>query len=88
MSQDIGDFLKEEIRGPAGFSCVTGSGWKFEEPAMNDLTDSVFRDKYITLECDGGGCLHYSQVPGYVVKSPQLGKLLPVKIASSFLEAT
>lgn len=43
MSQDIGDFLKEEIRGPASFSCVTGSGWKFEEPAMNDLTDSVFR---------------------------------------------
>jgi hypothetical protein len=64
---DIGDFLKEEIRGPAQFSCKTGSGCKFEEPAMNELIDSVFGDTYITLQCEGGECLHYSQVPGYVV---------------------
>lgn len=64
---DIGDFLKEEIRGPAQFSCKTGNGCKFEEPAMNDLIDSVFGDSYITLQCEGGECLHYSQVPGYVV---------------------
>lgn len=64
---DIGDFLKEEIRGPAQFSCKTGSGCKFEEPAMNELIDSVFGDSYITLQCEGGECLHYSRVPGYVV---------------------
>ena len=66
---DIGDFLKEEIKGPAKFSCKSGSGCKFEEPAMNDLIDQIFGDAYITLECEGGECLHYSQVPGYIVCS-------------------
>ena len=65
---DIGDFLKEEIKGPAKFSCKSGSGCKFEEPAMNDLIDQIFGDAYITLECEGGECLHYSQVPGYIVR--------------------
>ncbi|KXN86065.1 putative ATP-dependent permease [Leucoagaricus sp. SymC.cos] len=65
-SVDIGDFLKEEIHGPATFSCKTGKGCKFEEPAMNELIDEMFGDTYITLECEGGECLHYSQVPGYV----------------------
>lgn len=64
---DIGDFLKEEIKGPATFSCKSGAGCRFEEPAMNQLIDSVFGDAYITLQCEGGECLHYSQVPGYVV---------------------
>ncbi|KAG6827791.1 hypothetical protein H0H93_015302, partial [Arthromyces matolae] len=63
---DIGDFLKEEIKGPATFSCVTGKGCKFEEPAMNNLIDSIFGDRFITLNCDSGECLHYSQVPGYI----------------------
>ncbi|KAJ2917583.1 hypothetical protein MD484_g2890, partial [Candolleomyces efflorescens] len=65
-SVNIGDFLKEEIRGPATFSCKTGAGCKFEEPAMNELIDTIFGDGYITLECKGGECLHFSQVPGYV----------------------
>jgi hypothetical protein len=64
---DIGDFLREEIKGPATFSCKSGAGCRFEEPAMNDLIDSIFGDAYITLNCEGGECLHYSQVPGYVV---------------------
>ena len=67
---DIGDFLKQEIKGPAKFSCKSGSGCKFEEPAMNDLLDQIFGDAYITLECEGGECLHYSQVPGYIVRPP------------------
>ncbi|KIL57413.1 hypothetical protein M378DRAFT_181647 [Amanita muscaria Koide BX008] len=33
---------------------------------MNDPINSIFGDSYITLECEGGECLHYSQVPGYV----------------------
>ncbi|KAI0044158.1 hypothetical protein FA95DRAFT_1608776 [Auriscalpium vulgare] len=65
-SVDIGDFLTEEIKGPATFSCKTGAGCKFEEPAMNVLINDIFGDGYITLECEGGECLHYSQVPGYV----------------------
>lgn len=66
---DIGDFLREEIKGPATFSCKSGDGCRFEEPAMNDLIDSIFGDAYITLTCEGGECLHYSQVPGYEVSS-------------------
>lgn len=65
-SVDIGDFLQEEIKGPATFSCNTRTGCKFEEPAMNELISSIFGDSYITLQCKGGECLHYSQVPGYV----------------------
>jgi len=64
---DISDFLKEEIKGPASFSCKSGNGCRFEEPAMNDLIDQIFGDAYISLQCGGGECLHYSQVPGYVV---------------------
>ncbi|KAF8625236.1 hypothetical protein AX17_006902, partial [Amanita inopinata Kibby_2008] len=65
-SVDIGDFLREEIKGPGTFSCRTGKGCRFEEPAMNELINSIFGDGYITLECEVGECLHYSQVPGYV----------------------
>ncbi|KAJ7679240.1 hypothetical protein DFH06DRAFT_507364 [Mycena polygramma] len=65
-SVNIDDFLKEEIKGPATFSCKSGAGCKFEEPAMNDLITDIFADPYITLDCSGGECLHFSQVPGYV----------------------
>lgn len=34
---------------------------------MNQLINDIFGDGYITLQCEGGECLHYSQVPGYVV---------------------
>ena len=64
---DIGDFLKQEIKGPAKFSCNSGD-CKFEEPAMNDLINQIFGDAYISVRCEGGECLHYSQVPGYVVR--------------------
>jgi hypothetical protein len=64
---DIGDFLTQEIKGPAKFSCNSGD-CKFEEPAMNDLINQIFGDAYISVRCDGGECLHFSQVPGYVVR--------------------
>ena len=67
VSLDIGEFLQQEIKGPAKFSCNSGK-CKFEEPAMNDLIDQIFGDAYISVTCDGGECLHYSQVPGYVVR--------------------
>ncbi|EEB91016.1 hypothetical protein MPER_10699 [Moniliophthora perniciosa FA553] len=53
-SVDISDFLKEEIKGPAKFSCKTGAGWSFEEDAMNSLISDIFGDPYITLDCFGG----------------------------------
>ncbi|KAI0775145.1 hypothetical protein BD413DRAFT_294544 [Trametes elegans] len=69
-SLDITDFLKEYIKGPATFSCTSGQGCKFEEPGMNDLITTFFGDGYITLQCEGGECLHYSQVPGYEPPPP------------------
>ncbi|KAL0953121.1 hypothetical protein HGRIS_004390 [Hohenbuehelia grisea] len=77
-SVDIGDFLTEEIKGPAQFSCISEApstnatsdtsqiSCKFEEPAMNNLINDIFGDSFITLKCRGGECLHYSQVPGFV----------------------
>jgi hypothetical protein len=54
-------------------------GCKFEEPAMNVLIDSIFGDAYITLQCKGGECLHYSQVPGYIVRRLLIILLNPSK---------
>lgn len=73
---DIGDFLTEEIKGPAQFTCKTGQGCQFEEPAMNQLINDIFGDNAITLKCDGGECLHYTQVPGYVVSILSLALIL------------
>ncbi|OKL56578.1 hypothetical protein UA08_08125 [Talaromyces atroroseus] len=70
-SIDIGDFLTEEIKGPATFSTLsTVSGGKddgstFKEPAMDDLIKSVFGDESITLKCRSGECLYKTDVPGY-----------------------
>ncbi|KAF9507579.1 hypothetical protein BS47DRAFT_1373861 [Hydnum rufescens UP504] len=64
-SIDISEFLTDNIKGPASFSCTTGSGCKFEEPEMNQLINDIFGDRYITLDCESGECLHYTQVPGY-----------------------
>ena len=72
---DITDFLRENIKGPAQFICTEGQGCTFEEPGMNDLIETFFGDHYITLQCKGGECLHYSQVPGYVV-SPTMSMCL------------
>jgi ABC-type multidrug transport system ATPase subunit len=67
-SIDIGDFLKEEIKGPAEFKGIAGgkeSGSIFSEPAMNDLISSIFGDESIFLQCDTGECLYQTEVPGY-----------------------
>lgn len=70
-SIDIGDFLKEDIKGPASFSSVStigGSskdGSKFEEPAMNGLIKNVFGDESITMRCAWGECMYKTDVPGY-----------------------
>ncbi|KAH7097388.1 hypothetical protein BKA62DRAFT_716527 [Auriculariales sp. MPI-PUGE-AT-0066] len=70
-SVDISEFLTEEIKGPARFQCKSGGGGcTFEEDAMNELISSIFSDPYITLSCDGGECLHYSQLPGYIPPPP------------------
>jgi len=70
-SIDIGDFLDQEIKGPASLSSVhteggsSRDGTKFEEPAMNNLIKSIFGDEYITLQCHSGECLYRTDVPGY-----------------------
>ncbi|KAF1913746.1 hypothetical protein BDU57DRAFT_520742 [Ampelomyces quisqualis] len=67
-SIDIGDFLRESIKGPAEFRSISGgkdSGSVFSEPAMNDLISSIFGDESIFLQCDTGECLYQTEVPGY-----------------------
>lgn len=70
-SIDIGDFLKESIKGPATFSTVSTvegnsrDGSVFQEPAMDDLIKSIFGDESITLDCTAGECLYKTDVPGY-----------------------
>jgi ABC-type multidrug transport system ATPase subunit len=70
-SIDLGDFLEQEIKGPATFSTVWTDGGsaddhsEFSEPAMDDLISSVFGDKKIFLMCHSGECLHETEVPGY-----------------------
>lgn len=67
LPPDIHEYFEEDIKGPATFSCKTGSQCTFEEPAMNELILTFFGDPYITLNCQSGECLHISQVPGYIV---------------------
>ena len=70
-SIDIGDFLDQEIKGPASLTSVStvggssSDGTKFEEPAMNNLIKSVFGDESITLKCHTGECVYWTDVPGY-----------------------
>lgn len=70
-SINIDDFLVESIKGPASLTTLSTAGGsskdgsKFEEPAMNDLIKSVFGDEYITLNCDSGECVYWTDVPGY-----------------------
>ena len=55
---------------PPGIGALGTGGWcKLEEPVMNNLVLSIFTDAYISLQCKGSECLHYSQVSGYVVSS-------------------
>ncbi|KAL0081558.1 putative ABC transporter [Phycomyces blakesleeanus] len=63
-SIDLTELLRDEIVGPASFTC-TGSDCAFSEPAMDDLISAVFGDDSIFLSCSSGECLHYTQVPGF-----------------------
>lgn len=66
-SIDISDFLTETIRGPGDFSCdLNNRKCKFSEPSMNDLILTIFGDPYITLTCQSGECIHYSEIPGHI----------------------
>lgn len=72
-SIDISDFLTETIQGPGDFSCdLEKKDCKFSEPSMDDLILSVFGDSFITLHCESGECIHYSEIPGYKIpKKPR-----------------
>ncbi|GMM54940.1 putative ATP-dependent permease [Maudiozyma humilis] len=80
-SIDIGEFLTETIKGPGDFTCELDSKQcKFSEPAMNDLISTIFGDPYITLKCESGECLHYSEIPGYQLPDNQGNLTLKGKI--------
>jgi hypothetical protein len=76
IATDIDDFLAEEVKGPASFNCETGKGCAFEEPAMNQLINDIFGDNSITLDCNSGECMHYTNVPGYQVGPSSGGKFV------------
>ena len=89
---DISDFLTEQIKGPATFSCNAGQGslrsdsCYFSEPQMNGLITDVFGDESIYLDCDSGECLHHTEVPGYDPPIKQINKpLIASLIAGSSL---
>ncbi|KAI5118132.1 hypothetical protein M0805_001731 [Coniferiporia weirii] len=85
-SLNIDDFLAESIKGPAKFSCKSGAGCKFEEPGMNELIDTFFGDNYISLQCESGECLHFSQVPGYVgVPTPDNTRWVALSAAGAIM---
>lgn len=54
---------------------------------MNGLINDIFGDKSITLDCDAGECLHYTQVPGYevspIIRHPGENRLNIFSIATA-----
>ncbi|ODV88931.1 hypothetical protein CANCADRAFT_131233 [Tortispora caseinolytica NRRL Y-17796] len=65
-SIDLTDFLQLSIKGPGQFTCTdNGTNCDFSEPQMNNLIKAVFGDSKITMHCNSGECLHYTEVPGY-----------------------
>lgn len=68
---DIGEFLEEDIKGPASLVITQSEGGsmrdgsKFDEPAMNHLIKTIFGDESIMMRCHSGECLYRTDVPGY-----------------------
>lgn len=51
---------------------------------MNGLINDIFGDGYITLGCQSGECMHYSQVPGFTPPPiPDNSRLVAASIASA-----
>ncbi|KAJ9079548.1 FAD-dependent urate hydroxylase [Entomophthora muscae] len=57
--------MLETIQGPGLFRCNSKKNCIFSEPSLDEIIQSLAGDKTITLDCQGGECLHYTQVPGY-----------------------
>lgn len=54
------------------------------QPAMNNLINDIFGDGFITLGCNAGECIHYSQVPGFTPPpAPDNSRLVAASIAST-----
>lgn len=49
---------------------------------MNQLIIDIFGDGYISLTCEGGECLHYTQVPGYKVNMRRTVRVLLTRLPS------
>ncbi|KAF9475253.1 hypothetical protein BDN70DRAFT_936021 [Pholiota conissans] len=47
--------------------------------------EEIFVDIFITLQCQGGECLHYSQVPGFVLAPPRPGFQIALSAGGAFL---
>jgi ABC-type multidrug transport system ATPase subunit len=86
-SIDLGDFLEQEIKGPARFTTKQTDGGSpddrsdFSEPAMDDLISSVFGDRKIFLQCYSGECIHEIEIPGHerpgkVINTPLIATII------------
>ena len=68
---DIGDFLVDQVHGPASFTSQrtfggnVKDGSRFDEPAMSDLISQIFGDAAIYLDCRSGECVYQDDVPGW-----------------------
>src|ERR1700761_6670116 len=65
---DLTELFEEDVKGPAKFTCETGSGCWFEEDEIDSTITTFFGDPYITLNCSSGECLAKSMLPGYEVR--------------------
>lgn len=68
-SVDITDFLDQQIKGPATFTCLQKDGGtnncQFKEPEMDKLIQMMFGDSSIFIDCQAGECLYETEVPGF-----------------------
>ncbi|TCD61218.1 hypothetical protein EIP91_008769 [Steccherinum ochraceum] len=80
-SVDIHEYFEDDIKGPATFKCESGKGCTFSEEAMDELITTFFGDPMITLQCEAGECLHYSQEP----PKPDNSRFIALTIAGAGL---
>ncbi|KAF9471483.1 hypothetical protein BDN70DRAFT_998600 [Pholiota conissans] len=70
-----------------GFHTGADHGYALSEPFRRSVigNEEIFGDIFITLQCRGGECLHYSQAPGYVLAPPRPGFQIALGAGDAFL---
>lgn len=87
---NIKSILASRVKGPAELNCNTNSGeCSFKESYLRGLFRALLGNESISLQCDSSECLHYTEVPGYVVphKDVSKGLLLACGLSAALLIA-